>query len=390
MHVCLICSQIAAWGKIGGFGTATRALGIGLIRSGFDVTAVVPRRSRHGQGSRESLDGITVLGVSPFETMTSGRIFREVDADIYHSQEPTIATRWAQKTMPDRVHIVTCRDPRGWRDHILELSYANSRRRLLFPISALYEASPWTKESVRRADAVLTPAPSALDDRIRAIYGSSIRPRFVPYPVDIPATKPVKSSEPSVLFVGRFDPRKRLELFLELARTFPGVSFTAVGMAHNETYDRRLRRLAKGIANVRLTGFVSRFGKPNVTDYYATSWILANTSAREGLPYSFVEAAAYGNAILSGVDPENFASRFGYRVTGDDYAEGLRWLLQDERCKEKGQAAAEFVAGTWNEANCISRHLELYAELTGQSGPQSTGPTPSRTDGRGGSLMAPR
>ena len=87
MHVCLICSQIAAWGKIGGFGTATRALGIGLIRSGFDVTAVVPRRSRHGQGSRESLDGITVLGVSPFETMTSGRIFREVDADIYHSQE---------------------------------------------------------------------------------------------------------------------------------------------------------------------------------------------------------------------------------------------------------------------------------------------------------------
>jgi hypothetical protein len=121
MRVCLISNQIAAWGKIGGFGTATRALGRGLAQRGVEVTAVVPRRARHGQGPVEVLDGITVYGTGTLETLSSGEVFRRIDADIYHSQEPTIASYLAQRARPDAVHIVTCRDPRGWTDHLVEL-----------------------------------------------------------------------------------------------------------------------------------------------------------------------------------------------------------------------------------------------------------------------------
>lgn len=365
MRVCLICSQIAAWGKIGGFGTATRALGGGLARRGVDVVAVVPRRAQYGQCKVERLDGMTVYGVEPIETLASGRIFRELDADIYHSQEPTLASWWAQKAVPERIHVVTCRDPRTWRDHLIELRYTNYKRRLLAPVSMLYEASPWVKAAVRRADAVLMPAPSALGERIRHLYGLAIQPRFAPYPVETPARQPVKSADPFVLFVGRFDRRKRVELFFELAHAFPDVHFAAVGASHDSRYDYQLRRRAQRLSNLHLVGFVPRFGTPNVSDYYGRAWVLVNTSVREGLPYTFPEAAAHGTAILSALDPEGFASRFGYQVSDGDYVAGLRWLLENNRWREKGEAAAKFVAANWNEAQCLDRHLELYAELTG-------------------------
>ena len=154
MKVCFICNQIASWGKIGGFGTATRAIGAGLAKRGVEVVAVVPRRQQQGQRDAEQLDGITVYGTGSWETMTSGRIFREIDADIYHSQEPTVASRLAQLAVPEKVHIVTCRDPRGIADHFVELNHTNVYRRLIFPVTWYYEVGPHVKRAVRNATKV--------------------------------------------------------------------------------------------------------------------------------------------------------------------------------------------------------------------------------------------
>ena len=81
MTVCRVSNQIAEWGKIGGFGTATRALGSALVRRGIDVTAVVVGRPASGQQRVENLDGIKVFGPGNLETLTSGRIYREINAD---------------------------------------------------------------------------------------------------------------------------------------------------------------------------------------------------------------------------------------------------------------------------------------------------------------------
>ena len=111
MKICLISNQIAAWGKIGGFGTATRALGAGLAKRGIDVSAVVPIRRSGGQKEFEKLDGISVYGMSAWKTLTSGKIFNEVNADIYYSQEPTIASYHAMQAMPNAINVINCRDP---------------------------------------------------------------------------------------------------------------------------------------------------------------------------------------------------------------------------------------------------------------------------------------
>lgn len=362
MHVCLISNQIAAWGKIGGFGTATRALGAGLVRRGWTVSAVVPRRVSHGQAAVEELDGITVYGTHPSTTLTSGKIFERIRADIYHSQEPTIASWFAQRTCPRAHHVITCRDPRGVKDHWVELKHTNYKRRMIFPATWWYEASPPVHRAVRRAHAIFCPA-EVIIPRARELYGEDLHIEFVPSPVNVPNRPLTKARQPTVLFVGRWDHRKRIERFFDLAKRHPDVHFIGVGRAHDASYDRRLRRMYSDLPNLELPGFLQRFGKGNLFDYYERAWILVNTSAREGLPYSFIEAAAWQCAILSCLNPQQFASRFGRHVTDDDFDTGLQWLLEDNRWRSLGEQAAHHVADIWSEEASIQQHVERYERL---------------------------
>jgi len=370
MRICLICNQIAAWGKIGGFGTAARAIGAGLVRRGVEVHAVIPRRARQGQQSVERLDGIIVHAPTPRDTMFSGDIFREIQADIYHSQEPTIASWHAQRAMPGARHIVTCRDPRSLVDHFIELRHTNLERRLLWPVTWLYEVSPWVYGAVRGADAVFCPA-RCLTEKIRRLYGASVSPHFVPSPVNVPDRPPVKAAEPTVIFVGRWDRRKRIERFFELAGEFPGVRFLAIGKAHDERYDRHLRQRYGGRPNLEMPGFVSRFDAGGLDRLYEQAWILVNTSAREALPYTFVEAAAWGCAILCNENPDEFATRFGCWVRDNDFARGLHWLLEDDRWRTKGELAAREVAQTFREEASLDQHLNWYERLLSEPIPRS-------------------
>ena len=68
-RICLICVEIFAWGKYGGFGKAARIIGRELVKRGYEVFAVVPRRE--DQKEEEILDGITVLGFLPRDVLSS-------------------------------------------------------------------------------------------------------------------------------------------------------------------------------------------------------------------------------------------------------------------------------------------------------------------------------
>lgn len=362
MRVCLISNQIAHWGKVGGFGTATRAIGAGLVRRGIETYAVVPQRAQDGQSSYEVLDGIEVVATSRGQTLLSGNVFRDINADIYHSQEPTIATLLAQRAMPDAVHLVTCRDPRGLSDHLVELRHTNLYRRLIFPFTWYYEGGGLVRQAVRRAHKVFCAAP-CLEQRIKRLYGDDVHPQFLPSPVDIPQTEPVKATTPLVLFVGRWDHRKRIERFFELAAEFPQVRFVAVGRAHDARYDRRLRERYGNLPNVEMPGFLSRFGNGGLYELYAQAWVLVNTSAREGLPYTFVEALAFGCALLSVQNPDDFASRFGFHVTSDEFSDGLNWLLERNRWRQLGAAGAQHVREVFHVDRSLDLHIEQYTAM---------------------------
>ena len=136
MKVCLIVSQIFAYGKVGGFGSLSRLLGRGLLEAGVEVSAVVPLRKH--QKPVEDLDGITVHGYPVRSLLFSGGLFRTIGADVYHSQEPSIATYIAMRAMPARKHIVTCQDPRTRHDWNVFRKYWTHSKRLTFPLSSVH------------------------------------------------------------------------------------------------------------------------------------------------------------------------------------------------------------------------------------------------------------
>lgn len=358
MKICLISVEIFAWGKYGGFGRATRIIGRELANRGHEVYAVVPRRT--GQKPVEDLDGIKVLGFPPLFPWAASGLFRECDADIFHSCEPSFGTYLAMRAMPSRKHIVTVRDPRDWQDWKTEYRMPSAGK-LQVVHNYFYENNFLVRRSVRRADAVFATC-SSLIPKVKTLYSLARAPMFLPTPVTVPE-KAEKDPSPSVCYVGRLDRRKRPALFLELAEAFPEVKFYLMGRSRDEGWEKRLRETYANRENLNFLGFVDQFRSDLHGKILGKSWVMVNTAAREGLPNAFLEAAAHRCAILSGVDPDGFASRFGYYVTDENFVKGLAFLLEGERWRELGESGYRHVRETFELKEAVHRHLVAYEKV---------------------------
>jgi glycosyltransferase involved in cell wall biosynthesis len=360
MKICFVVNEFFGWGKYGGFGSATRMIATGLAAKGLEVDVVTP--IRQGQAPIERADGLTVRGFRPWSMHDQIAAYRASDADIYHSQDPSVGTLLCQRAMPDRRHLVTCQDPRTWRDWWIELSCYLDERRYKSLLTWPYEDNPLVWRAVRRADAVFSEAKHIVP-KAQKKYGLKVAPRFLPNPVPLPDGPAVKAERPTVCFVGRFDRRKRPERFFQLAQRFPDVRFIAVGAANSARMDSLLRHRYGAIANLELTGFLDRFASPRFAEILASSWVLVNTAAREGLPVTFLEAASYRCAIVSQVNPDQFASRFGYHAAAGDFEAGLETLLDNDSWRACGEAAYDYVRTTHALDVVIDKHVEVYRAL---------------------------
>lgn len=361
LHVCLICVEIFAWGKYGGFGRATRLIGRELSRRGVRVTAVVPRRS--GQKPEEMLDGIRVLSFPKTDMLEQFQLYKVIDADVYHSEEPSFGTYLAHLAMPHKKHMITFRDTRRISDWWTEFWLPSlSHKQVLTNI--LYEDNLLVHHAVRRMDARFAAA-KILKPIVVKKYRLKTAPEFLPTPVAVPENIE-KSNHPTLCLLGRLDRRKRPQIFFELAAAFPQIRFIAVGRSRDPEWNHELRRRYGSLPNLEFRGFLDQFNGDGHRKILEKSWILVNTSAREGLPNSFLEAASYGCAILSEVDPDGFASRFGIHAADGDFAIGLRTLLHENLWQKRGALGREFVSREFALGPTIDRHLTVYEQLTGK------------------------
>ncbi|MCP5368082.1 MAG: glycosyltransferase family 4 protein [Hyphomicrobiales bacterium] len=359
MKVCLICAEFLGWGRAGGFGFATRAIGRGLAARGVQVTAVVPFPPGRDEAEQE-VDGIRVLGYPPRDHGRAAALFRGCDADVYHSQQESLATHVAQRAMPGRAHVVTCRDPRDWSDWWIEFKHPSRSRARLLATMAYYE-NPVTRAALRRADAVFVPA-MFLRQKVRRRFGLAKEPGFLPTPIAVPETVQ-KATEPTVCFIGRLDRRKRPGRFLDLAARFPHVRFLAVGMAQDPRFQANLETTYGNIPNLEFTGFIDQFADPRHGQILARSWVLVNPAAREGLPNVFIEAAAHRCALVSSLDPDGFVSRFGDLAADEDYGAALARLLKGDAWRRLGEEGHRYVARTNAPDIAIQRHMDVYGEV---------------------------
>jgi glycosyltransferase involved in cell wall biosynthesis len=222
----------------------------------------------------------------------------------------------------------------------------------------LYEDNWLVQRAVRRAHGWYAAA-KIIVPKARAKYRLPADPQFLPTPVEVPETI-VKAEKPTVCFISRWDKRKRPEIFFEMAKYFPEVQFIAAGASRNPEWDRHLRAAYSSLPNLEMHGFIDQFRSSELTDLLDRSWIMVNTAAREGLPNAFIEAAAHGCAILSAVDPDQFASQFGYMARDDDFAAGLRCLLEDDHWRGLAAKGYEYVRQTFALEHAIDQHLAVY------------------------------
>jgi glycosyltransferase involved in cell wall biosynthesis len=140
-------------------------------------------------------------------------------------------------------------------------------------------------------------------ERFEERYGVTLDERVVlPNPITLQRVGP-PSERPTVAFLGRLEPVKRPWLVVELARRRPDVCFELMGgswVSGWEPHDLP--------DNVQLLGHVDELVK---AERLSRAWLLVNTSIHEGLPVSFCEALALGVPLLSTVDADGVASRFG-------------------------------------------------------------------------------
>ena len=98
LAVCFITLELFNWGQYGGIGKATRKIGSELVKRGAQVQVVMPRG--RGQKKREILDGMDVSSFPISSYPFTSNIYRESEADIFHSQEPSWGTLIAKKKLP--------------------------------------------------------------------------------------------------------------------------------------------------------------------------------------------------------------------------------------------------------------------------------------------------
>lgn len=357
MHVCLVSVEFFGFGCYGGFGRAVRIIGRELVRRGVRVTVIVPRRGAGLEPRDAEVDGMRVAWFSPTSPTSAWRVFRSSEADVFHSQEPSMGTWLAASARPDRRHVVTFRYPLSREEWRVERGLSGIDRFASLKYR-LFMDNPLVGGAVRKADGLYCAAPF-LASKVMRKYRLRAAPEFLPTPVRVPE-QVEKSLRPTVCFVGRFHPRKRPELFFELARDFPDVEFIAVGEAEDKAGSLALRRKYSSIPNLELTGAINQFESDRLSRILAKSWVLVNTSPLEGLPIAFIEAAAHRCAILSFLDPGGFVSRFGRQASTQGLRAGLEELLENDRWRELGERGCAYVRVAFGMEPAMDAHLEAY------------------------------
>ena len=349
LRVCLIAPGLYAWGSHNPTGRAARVLGRELVKRGVKVSAVVPKR--HGQRDLEQVDGIKVYGFRAEAPWSAAALCSECDADVYHSFDPSLFLAMAGAAQRGRRRVVTIRAPHDW------LHELRAGDRVDVATYCLLVENPLVWFAVHRADAVLC-ASDDLVPEVRTKYRVR-EPIFVPTPVSIPR-RVQKGKTPTVCFMGGWDRHRHPELFFDLARRFPSVTFIAVGKARDKHYDAALRRQYGSLPNLALTGHIDPFHSDALSNVLAESWILVNTGARRGVPDACVEAVAHRCAILSDADPDGFATRFGHHAADGDLAAGLDALLANDSWRALGEHGHEYVLERYETEKVMGRVIDVY------------------------------
>jgi glycosyltransferase involved in cell wall biosynthesis len=224
--------------------------------------------------------------------------------------------------------------------------------------------SPWLYRRAR----YITVSEASRDDlaglgvdpsRVTIVHNGAPRPSVVTAEADERSAAPIvgRTANPSILFLGRLVPHKRIEFVLraaaDLRTEFPGLSVRVAGQG---AWEPRLLEEAERLRVADLVSFDGFVSEEEKRRLLRESWTLAMPSVKEGWGLAVMEAAAEGTpAVASRSGGLVESVRDGETgVLADDYegfVAGLRRVLGSPELRDRLGAAARERAATfrWDE-----------------------------------------
>ena len=200
--------------------------------------------------------------------------------------------------------------------------------------------------------------------------------QYLPNPIDIDLNFrfDVSKKKKQVIFLGRLEAQKRAWLFCEIAKKMPEYEFFVLGQffRYKEDNQRMIGKYMNGdIKNLHFVGHIDGAEKVKLI---SESRVLCSTAVWEGIPISWLEALSYGTLLVSDLERENLATRFGKfvcEIAGDGFdgvdkfIPAIRELMEnDELYSEKAIEAIEYIRKVHNIPRFIRDMKDvIYAEF---------------------------
>lgn len=232
-------------------------------------------------------------------------------------------------------------------------------------------------ESVRRAD-VLTAVSHAVAKDIQEQFDRTVD-AVVPNGVDLQffSTDAAESMDyealgirqPYVLFVGVLTPRKRPDVFMQVASLLPDRDFVMVGGFYTPDEEAQFTKAAQDYPNIKLVGAQSR---TKVRSFMAGATALVFPSELEGLPLTVLEALSMGLPVLaqpkSSMPEAVIEDVTGWLLPVDRpqrWADKLNEILcwSDGQRHAFAQQARGFVEQHYSWDGIAKQYSELYEKL---------------------------
>jgi len=317
----------------------------------FEVSFVV---ADYGQKDVEIIENVAVIKSLDFKSnlltqfLRTWKALRQADADIY---------------------VLKCASP----GVPLVAAFCKLHRRVfIYRLASMLESNGiYIKEhpilgrlfalSLRQAAMVF--AQNAMDkDNLAKTLGISsyVIPNGHPLP-------PMQASpRDTILWVGRDDPVKKPERFLDLAEAIPNEHFTIVCQTLNN--DKRYADLIAQAGKIPNLKFIRHVPFNLIDAFFQRAKVFVNTSDSEGFPNTFIQACKSGTAILSfAVNPDGFLDKHGCGLccNGDParLIYNLRFMLENTRYTEFGSNARRYAEQHHDIIKIAAEYKSIFARL---------------------------
>jgi 1,2-diacylglycerol-3-alpha-glucose alpha-1,2-galactosyltransferase len=176
----------------------------------------------------------------------------------------------------------------------------------------------------------------------------------------------LKKDEFMVLGIGQVQPRKRLDIFVKMARELPDVTFVWVGgipfKQLGADYKAMQKLMNSAPKNLRLPGIVPH---KEVSGYLAAADAFCLPAEQENHPMCVLEAAGSSLPIVLRDIPE-YDDTFGQdaiRCKDDGFSAAIKKLHENSSEYKKWQKKAGVIAKRFDSGAAAERLVKLYKQL---------------------------